>query len=166
MNSTLIEMVWPNQVTQSDNNRVDRQTGELLIEALQQVDLNDLDSVYELCQPYLNEQQLVELETHWYDRHPVLAWSNHNDIVQLTDYSMLFLEAHQQHHCVLTYRHELESQEYAIFKVLHPERATLGIERQPYKQRYQLDQLVAANNQPVRTTTRHFVLRWLRQAQP
>lgn len=133
--------------------RLDNQLSDQLLVALQTVDWNDLAAVYECAEVYLSESELGDLECHWYERYPVLPWAAYEHIVQLTDYPMLFMEAHQQHHCALTYRHELESQHYAMFKVLHPERATLGLKWQPKKQRFVIDELVAHNNQAVSNAT-------------
>ncbi|WP_427500905.1 hypothetical protein ACQE3E_17760 [Methylomonas sp. MED-D] len=146
--------------------RLDNQVSDQLLLALQTVDWIDLAAIYECAAAYLSEIELEALENHWYERYPILPWAPHEDIVQLTDYPMLFLEAHQQHHCGLTYRSDVADQDYAIFKVLYPERATLGLKWYPKKQRFVLDQLVAANNQDVSNQTRRFVKRWLKQAQP
>lgn len=146
--------------------RLENQLSDQLLVALQTVDWNDLAAVYDCAEVYLSESELGDLECHWYERYPVLPWTAHKHIVQLTDYPMLFMEAHQQHHCALTYRHELESQDYAIFTVLYPERATLGLKWQPTKQRFVIDELVAQNNQAISNATRRFVKRWLKLVQP
>lgn len=145
--------------------RLEHQLSDQLLVALQLVDWLDLAAVYECAEAYLSEVELLDLERHWYERYPSLPWASHEHIVQLTEYPMLFMEAHSQHNCALTYRHELESQDYAIFKVLHPERATLALKWQPKKQRFVLDQLEVANNQAVSHATRRFVRRWINTAQ-
>ncbi len=146
-------------------NRLEHQISERIMQSLQSVDLDDFATVYEACERYLNDQQRFELEDHWYERYPLLPWASHECILQITDYQQLFLEAHQQLNCALNYRSDLANNEYALFKVLEPERATLGLKWSPKQQRFQFDQLVAKNNQAVNIETRRFVKRWLKVVQ-
>ncbi|MCK9608937.1 MAG: hypothetical protein M0R33_21065 [Methylomonas sp.] len=146
-------------------NRLEHQISEQIMQTLQSVDLDDLAAVYDACQPYLNDQQRLGIEDHWYERYPLLPWASHECILPITDYQQLFLEAHQQLNCALNYRSDLANNEYALFKVLEPERATLGLKWSPKQQRFQFDQLVAKNNQAVNIETRRYVKRWLKRAQ-
>lgn len=147
------------------HHRLSCQLSDQLMNALSALDWNDLAAVYDVCQLYLGQSELADLEKHWYERYPILPWAHDEQIIQLVDYQQLFLEAHQQHHCALTYRHDVADQSYAMFRVLAPERATLSLKWHPKKQRFQLDQLVAKNNHDVSNKTRRFVKRWLKQSQ-
>lgn len=146
--------------------RLEDQVSDQLLQSLATVDLNDMAAVYDTCQPYLSRCELEQLEDHWYERYPELPWARHEQIIQLNDFQELFLEAHQQHNCALTYRADIAAREYAIFRILAPERATLGLKWHPKKQRFQLDELVAKNNHDVSNTTRRILKRWLKQSQP
>jgi hypothetical protein len=136
-----------------------------MLTALESVDIDDLDSVVEICQRYLSQQECDEIENHWFDRYELAPLANAEHMIQLSSFQALFLESHQQHNCTDTYRCDVSTGEYALFQVLTPERATLGLKLNPKKQRYQLDQLLLQNNQPVAPETRRAVRRWLKQAQ-
>jgi len=49
---------------------------------------------------------------------------------------------------------------YYVYRILYPQRATLGL-RLKYGSKPQLDQLKAFQNQPVSEQTNQFVLNWL-----
>jgi hypothetical protein len=82
--------------------------------------------------------------------------SNAN-LIALRTYQPLFLEAHQQHNCATSYHHEIQDNQYAIFRLLAQERATLGLGFNEKKQRYKIDQLLMQDNQPVSVTTRTLI---------
>ena len=145
--------------------RLDNQLSDTLISALQSVPIDDLWAVVEICEPYLTTCECHALERHWFDRYEPVGLVDNDSIIQLGSYQALFLESHQQHNCTSTYQSDAQTGEYVLFKVLAPERATLGLIWQPKKQRYRFDQLVLKNNQPVATETRRAVKRWLKQAQ-
>lgn len=145
--------------------RLENQVSDAIINALAAVDLDNLDDVLDAVLPWLNPFEGRQLEAHWYDRYDKVPIADSEHIIQLSDYQALFLESHRQHHCADTYHWDVQSGDYAIFQVLAPERATLGLKLNHKKQRYQFDQLVLKDNQPVSANTRRAVKRWLEQAQ-
>lgn len=145
--------------------RLEDQSSEGMLAALKSIDIDDLDSVVEICKRYLNQHECDEIEDHWFDRYQPAPLANSNSIIQLSSFQALFLESHQQHNCADTYRCDVNTGEYALFQVLAPERATLGLKWNQKKQRFQLDQLLLQNNQPVAASTRCEVKRWLKTAQ-
>ena len=69
------------------------------------------------------------------------------DIVPLTDARALYEEGKEQHNCVASYADRVVRGEVYIYRVLHPERATLSIRRSG--RRWVLDHLkVACNRKP------------------
>jgi len=98
---------------------------------------------------------------------PPLTGNKH--IVPIKTVHQLRKEGRDQQHCVLSYDQDILQGHYYVYKVLHPERATLGIEieqdqdsNQPIK--YHLDQLKASRNMPVGMKTQQAVQAWFNQA--
>lgn len=145
--------------------RLENQLSDSMVTALAAVDLDNLDDVLDAVLPWLNPSELSQLEAHWFDRYDPVPIADNEQMIQLSDYQALFLESHRQHNCAVTYRCDVEIGDYAIFQVLGPERATLGLNLHHKKQRYQFDQLVLKDNQPVAPETRRAVKRWLKQTQ-
>ncbi|OAI07033.1 hypothetical protein A1353_08400 [Methylomonas methanica] len=145
--------------------RLENQLSDSMVTALATVDLNNLDDVLDAVLPWLNPLELSQLEAHWFDRYDPAPIADNEHFIQLSDYQALFLESHRQHNCAETYRCDVQIGDYAIFKVLQPERATLGLRWHPQQQRFVLDELVAKNNQTVSASTRRAVKRWLKRAQ-
>jgi hypothetical protein len=66
-------------------------------------------------------------------------------IVPITSKGMLLLEGESQHNCVANYADEIERGRYAVYRLLRPERATVGLKR--LKGQWILDQVACACNQ-------------------
>ena len=136
-----------------------------IVNNLALVDLDNLDAVIDCIGGWLGEFDRQQLERHWFDDYGPSPLPGNANLIALRTYQALFLEAHQQHNCATSYHYEIQDNQYAIFRLLAPERATLGLGFNEKKQRYKIDQLVLQDNQPVSVTTRQWVKRWLRQAQ-
>ena len=136
-----------------------------IVNNLALVDLDNLDAVIDCVGGWLGEFDRQQLERHWFDDYGPSPLPGNANLIALRTYQALFLEAHQQHNCATSYHYEIRDNQYAIFRLLAPERATLGLGFNEKKQRYKIDQLVLQDNQPVSVTTRQWVKRWLRQAQ-
>ena len=136
-----------------------------IVNNLALVDLDNLDAVIDCVGGWLGEFDRQQLERHWFDDYGPSPLPGNANLIALRTYQALFLEAHQQHNCATSYHYEIQDNQYAIFRLLAPERATLGLGFNEKKQRYKIDQLVMQDNQPVSVTTRQWVKRWLRQAQ-
>jgi hypothetical protein len=81
-------------------------------------------------------------------------------IAPLTSIDMLEDEARRQHNCVVSYTRRIRNGTYAVYRVIYPERCTLGIVRR--KNRWHVDQVKGPCNREVGTPT-HLALReWLR----
>jgi len=81
-------------------------------------------------------------------------------IVPLRTKHDLVTEGKQQHNCVASYAGRVLERDCFIYRVLHPERATLSIERGPDRQ-WHIGELKAPCNATVRPETRLFVQDWL-----
>ena len=136
-----------------------------IVNNLALIDLENLDAVIDCIGGWLGEFDRQQLERHWFDDYGPSPLPGNANLIALRTYQALFLEAHQQHNCATSYHYEIQDNQYAIFRLLAPERATLGLGFNEKKQRYKIDQLVLQDNQPVSVTTRQWVKRWLRQAQ-
>jgi len=75
-----------------------------------------------------------------------------NYIVPITSKGSLFNEAVSQHHCVKIFHKEILEGSYYVYKILIPERATLGL-RITSGQKPQIDQLVLERNKNVSAET-------------
>ena len=67
-----------------------------------------------------------------------------DQIVPITDWSELLLESEEQHNCVFSCREKILAGQYAVYRVLVPVRATVGLLRE--ETGWRLDQLYAAEN--------------------
>jgi hypothetical protein len=84
-------------------------------------------------------------------------------IVPITGYGELALESRTQSHCVRSYHGQIKAGHYYVYRVLHPERATLGLSLSRTSPP-RIDQLKGYRNEPVSEETQRFVLDWLEQA--
>ena len=107
----------------------------------------------------LNHQRLVN------KIFPTPPLTGNKNIVPITTVHQLRKEGQQQQHCVLSYDQDILQGNYYVYKILHPERATLGIEiEQDQGIKYHLDQLKASQNQQVRKETQQAVQAWFNKA--
>lgn len=83
------------------------------------------------------------------------------EIVPLSSPEELTAEGRTQRNCVASYAKWVESGTGYIYRVLHPERATLSIVPGPGGE-WEIQQLKLAHNEPVALVTEHFVTVWLR----
>lgn len=91
---------------------------------------------------------------------PPLPGTDH--IVPITIAAELRIEGRQQHNCVGSYAHMVESGKYYVYKVLQPQRATLSIRKGPGGTWY-ISELRCTCNQAVAKVTRNVVSDWLDQ---
>ena len=82
----------------------------------------------------------------------------------LTSVSELRREGRRQHNCVGSYAARVARGNYALYRVLAPERCTLGLIRRGRKDNWRIDQLKGPSNAAVSAETRSMVRDWLRQA--
>lgn len=81
-------------------------------------------------------------------------------IFPITDAKGLYEEGRVQNHCVYSYHADIVSGDYYVYKIISPQRATLGLFLYPDGE-VELDQLYLADNSPVSSTTQKFVLEWI-----
>lgn len=94
---------------------------------------------------------------------PAPPLPGNNNIVPITDLETLREESVQQRHCVASYSYEIEDGHYYVYRVLTPERATLGIKiTHTHSSALQLriDQLKGERNSIVSDATHQAVLTW------
>ena len=147
--------------------KLENRASDIIVSDLAKIDLDDLDMVIDCVGVWLSDFDRQELEQHWfdvYDSSPLLDNVSSN-LIALLSYQALFLESHQQHNCAAFYQFKVQDEGYAIFSVLAPERATLGLKFNQKKQCYQIDQLLLRDNQPVSVTTRRTIKHWLQLSQ-
>jgi len=68
-----------------------------------------------------------------------------DSILPITNFKDLVIEGQQQRNCVKSYHDEILSGNYYVYKVVSPERATLGLEKKRQK-KWSIDQLVSKCN--------------------
>lgn len=84
-------------------------------------------------------------------------------IIPLTTYADLRLEGQSQQHCVISYAEEILNGSYYVYRVLAPERATLGV-KLVYHGKYPhivLEQLKGQCNAPVSEQTQQVIENWV-----
>ncbi|WP_404360442.1 PcfJ domain-containing protein [Methylotuvimicrobium sp. KM1] len=106
----------------------------------------------------INKQTIEELPDNNFPQAPILG---NNAIVPITGSRMLALEGRAQHHCVRSYESRIQRGEYYVYKVLAPERATLGLMLSKNENKPIFDQLYLDRNRPVSEATKESVMKWL-----
>ena len=84
-------------------------------------------------------------------------------IVPILSLMDLRIEGMQMKHCIRSYKDEIIEGNYAAFKIIKPERATLGIHINKYG-KYSIDQLQGIDNEDVSWETKYDVYNWFRLA--
>ena len=82
----------------------------------------------------------------------------------LTSVSELRREGRRQHNCAASYAVRVARGNYAMYRVLAPERCTLGLIRRGRNGNWRIDQLKGPSNAAVSAETRLMVRDWLKQA--
>jgi len=103
-------------------------------------------------------EQQDELEEIIYPEPPVLGNDN---VIAIRNQIELIQEGIEQENCVASYHDDIVAGEYYIYKVIYPERATLGLNLA--KQPLELEQLFLADNQHVSENTGCLVKAWLEE---
>jgi len=85
-------------------------------------------------------------------------------ILPVTHSHILQRESREMHHCVVTYEKEIMQGQVAVYVVLHPQRATLGLQKNRDDTWRILDFRLPFNRWP-RYESRRMVEDWLKQAQ-
>lgn len=88
-------------------------------------------------------------------------WPGTPNIIPITNFNELALEGKTQHHCVVSYHRNICEGRYYVYRILQPERATLGLRIQG-NVTLQIDQLKLSCNQPPSPETWRQVEDWLR----
>jgi len=83
------------------------------------------------------------------------------DIVPITNSAELYLEGETQKHCLFSYHECIVSGDYYVYKILKPERATLGL--QIIDGKPELDQIYLRSNQTVSALTINHINFWMLQ---
>jgi hypothetical protein len=137
-----------------------------ILQRLQGTDLDSADAVLAQIGDLLSGYQRRQLKQYWHYPATPAAFADTAHIQQLSDFRALFLEAHQQQHCGLTYWHEVRDGTAALFRVMAPHRATLLLTRESVEQPFQFDELVGRNNQRVSAKAWKVVRAWFYAQQP
>ena len=94
-----------------------------------------------------------------YPQAPIIG---NNTIIPITNGVNLLQEGIDQKHCAASYHDDIANGNYYIYKVLSPERATLGLTLVS-GQKPKLDQLFLRRNAEVSDKTKSVVMDWLRR---
>lgn len=105
----------------------------------------------------LNAKEPLSTTGAWFPPPPVMGNST---IVPILHAGQLQLEGRSQRHCVASYGPRIRGGRYYVYRVLAPERATLGLYRQGAT--WQMDQLRLQHNQSPAAATLAAVAAWLR----
>ncbi|MEG3694129.1 PcfJ domain-containing protein [Vibrio coralliirubri] len=93
--------------------------------------------------------------------YPVPLLGNDN-IHPLTDYYDLEHEGIEQKHCIGVYHNRIMSDRYVVFRMLKPQRLTIGLRRVPSKAfPFEIDQICGKRNAPPSESSRQVIHDWL-----
>ncbi|MEH6823754.1 MAG: PcfJ domain-containing protein [Motiliproteus sp.] len=121
--------------------------------------LEDLEWIHDRLMNRLN----LQLDSGYEVAFPTPPLNGNEHIVAIENGSELKIEGRSMCHCIYSYLHEVLDGRYYAFRVLWPERATLGvwIESCGGSQRVRLDQLKGRKNTAVAKQTEDFVTAWI-----
>lgn len=145
--------------------KLEHQAYDHILNNLALVDLDDLDCVLQCMSGWLEAFEQEQLKIHWFDDYGPSPLPGNANLIPLRSYQSVFLEALTQHHCATLHHGEMLDNEYVLFSVWSPERATLGLVYNQDKHCYEIDQLLLKDNKPVAEATEREIKRWLKQIQ-
>jgi len=119
-------------------------------------DINQLTNLHDKLAVEINEQNCKEVPLLEYKKPPVEGTQL---IVPIMNNHDLYEEGKTQHHCIASYHARIFHGEYYVYKILEPERATLGI-KLIRGGGYSIDQIYLKYNGIVSTATRESVIAW------
>lgn len=123
-------------------------------------DHNQLSNLHNKLVADINEQKSKATLLIEYNEPPIEGTSY---IIPITNNHELFKEGKEQYHCIASYHARIFKGEYFAYKVLEPERATLGL-RIIKGSGYSIDQIYMKFNGAVSADTRAAVSDWLNNA--
>jgi len=121
---------------------------------------NELRVLHDRLAYKLNQEIIEGLAERNFPEPPILGTDS---IIPITGARELALEGKAQHHCVRSYEDPILNNEYYVYRVLTPERATLGLnlhEALPPS----IDQILLSCNKPVSKETRNVIEAWITNA--
>ncbi|WP_232504085.1 PcfJ domain-containing protein, partial [Thiomicrospira microaerophila] len=83
-----------------------------------------------------------------------------DDIEYIQSHYELVIEGKQMHHCIASYDQRIVEGRYLVYRLLQPERATIGIEI-THDNRLELDQVRLVCNKQAAPETEHYVRSWI-----
>lgn len=93
--------------------------------------------------------------------YPVPLLGNEN-IQPITDYFDLENEGIEQKHCIGVYHNRIMSDRYVVFRMMKPQRLTIGLRRVPSKAfPFEIDQICGKRNAPPTEAARQVIHDWL-----
>jgi hypothetical protein len=94
--------------------------------------------------------------------YPTPTLEGSETIVPILNYKDLYLEGKGMKHCIVSYHDRLVEGEYLVFKVLEPERATLGLTKKNGK--FSIDEIRLKCNKAPSEETKETVYWWFQNA--
>ncbi|RJX17073.1 MAG: hypothetical protein C4575_14155 [Desulforudis sp.] len=123
-------------------------------------DLAEVRRLHDHLTEIINAQELKSLPDIPYPAPPL---DGTQLIAPITCMRELAIEAKEQRHCVLSYHERILCKQYYVYKILSPERATLGI-RITSDKHWTIDQLKLKCNQSPSVLTQQTAYKWLSEA--
>lgn len=134
----------------------------------QQLDVQQLEQRIKQCNSFgalallhdrfvatMNERNIKKYEGLVF---PVAPLEGSDNIKQIMDYASLVMEGKSMHHCIASYAKNILAQQYYVFQIFEPERATIGIHYRNGK--LKIDQIKLACNQMPSDATKEEVFYW------
>ena len=120
--------------------------------------LQELSDLHERMIKRINKKTMQSVPKYTFPQPPL---PDSASIQAIKDNHTLMLEGRTQHHCVASYEKSIRSGEYYVYKVLIPERATLGLKVKKNSP-VVIDQLMLACNIAPSPKTHDHVNKWLK----
>jgi len=108
----------------------------------------------------LNQKSIEGLAENNFPEPPIFGTDS---IIPITGTRELAIEGQIQHHCVRSYEQSILNDEYYVYRVLAPERATLGVTLRKNLPP-SIDQFLLSWNKPVSKETRNVIESWMANA--
>jgi hypothetical protein len=141
-----------------------------ILRMAKQLDIQNIHDMIFSCRgidalSHLHDRLVIRINMKEADSLPIIHFppppsKGNNSIIPITNSSELRLEGKMQHHCVASYHREIKTKQYYVYKVLEPERATLGV-RIRVGDKMEVDQLKLRYNAEPSNHTKNLITNWI-----
>jgi hypothetical protein len=119
-------------------------------------DLDSISKLHDRLSDKMNKQEVKSVSDIYYPQPPIRG---SDEIIPISCLKELIIEGQEQRHCVKSYHETILNGEYYVYRVIRPERATLGLTK-TNSGNWQIDQIALKNNKTPLDDTYESIKLW------